>query len=80
MAASGSPALTAVAESAPRPCEAQAAVDVPGGQVPALVAAEPRDLGDGVVVLERLDPEAREGGAHVLRQTLGERHEEAPFL
>ena len=43
--------------------QVQAAVDVPGGQVPALLAAEAGDLGDRVVVLERLDPQAGEGGA-----------------
>ena len=52
------------------PCpgrQRQAAVDVPGGQGPALLAAEAGDLGDRVVVLEGLDPEAGEGGAHELR-------------
>jgi hypothetical protein len=29
-------------------------------------------------VLERLDPQAGEGGAHELRQALGERHEVSP--
>ena len=39
--------------------EGQAAVDVPGGQGPALVAAEAGDLGDGVVVLVRCGPRGR---------------------
>jgi hypothetical protein len=52
----------------------QAAVDVPGGQRPAVVATECRDLGDRVVVLEAPDPEAAEGGADVLPQALRERH------
>ena len=54
--------------------DGQAAVDVPGGQGPALVAAEAGDLGDGVVVLVGADPEAGEAGADVLGQALGERH------
>ena len=60
--------------------EGQAAVDVPGGQRPALVAAEAGDLGDRVVVLVRAHIEAAEGGADVLRQTLGERHGRSPWL
>ena len=54
--------------------QAQAPVDVPGGQGPAVGAAEAGDLGQGVLVLEGLDPEAGEAGADVLREALGERH------
>jgi hypothetical protein len=54
--------------------DGQAVVDVPGGQGPALAAAEAGDLGEGVVGLVGADPEASEAGADVLRQTLGERH------
>ena len=39
-----------------------------------LGAAQAGDLGQGVLVLEGLDPEAREAGADVLREALGERH------
>jgi hypothetical protein len=60
--------------------EDQAAVDVPGGAGPVPGAAEPADLQQGVVVLVRLDPHAREAGADVLDQPLGERHGLAPFL
>jgi hypothetical protein len=58
--------------------QVQAAIDVPGGQAPALLAAQAGDLGGRVVVLERLDPQAGERGAHVIRQTLGDRHEDPP--
>ena len=43
--------------------DVQAAVDVPGGQGPALVAAQAGDLGDGVVVLVGADVDAGERGA-----------------
>jgi len=57
-----------------RPGQGQSPVDVPGGQGPALVAAEPGDLPDGVLVLEGVDVDAAEGGAHEFPQALGERH------
>ena len=41
----------------------QSAVNVPGGQRPALLATEPGDLDDSIVVFERLDPDACEAGA-----------------
>ena len=66
---------SAVLELSSRRTTDQAAIDVPGGQRPALLATEPGDLDDSIVVFERLDPDACEAGAHVLRQTLGERHE-----
>jgi hypothetical protein len=50
---------------------AQPAVDVPDRQAPALPAAEAGDLDDRVVVLEGLDVDAAERGAHQLLQTLG---------
>jgi hypothetical protein len=59
--------------------DGQAAVDVPGGQGPALAAAEGGDLGDGVVGLVGADPQAGEAGADVLGEALGERHEGLPF-
>ena len=54
--------------------QGEAAVDVPGGQRPVLLAAEAGDLGDRVVVLEGLDVDAGERGAHEFLQALGERH------
>ena len=74
MAASGSAAPGTAPGVGRVPGEGQAAVDVPGGQGPAVAAAEAGDLGDGVVVLGGADVDAAEGGADVLGQALGERH------
>jgi len=52
----------------------EAPVDVPGGQRPTSTAAQGGDLGQGVLVLGRPDPQAGEAGTHVLLEALGERH------
>ena len=80
IAARGSAAPIAVfgLSSAPASDKPRSMSQVASDQL--LLAAQPGDLDDSVVVLERLDPDAREAGAHVLRQTLGERHEWSPSL
>ena len=50
----------------------QAAFDVPDGEPPLVVAAHLGDLGQGIVVLVRLDPQAGEAGGDVLRQDAGQ--------
>ena len=65
MAASGSAAPATAAGLGGLAGQGKPAVDVPGGQGPALAAAEAGDLGDRVVVLERLDVDAGEAGADV---------------
>src|SRR4051794_32868611 len=58
--------------------QALAPADVPGGEVPAVLAAEPGNLHQGVVGLEGPDPDPGEAGADVLREALGERHGSPP--
>ena len=74
MADSGSFAGGTEAASALLAVQAQAPVDIPGGQRPVVLAAKLGDLVDGLVVLVALDPDPAEGGTDVLRQALGERH------
>ncbi len=57
----------------------ESAIDVPGGERPALGPAERGDLGDRVIMFVALDPEPAEGGAHQFGQTLGERHEQVSY-
>ena len=52
----------------------QAGGDVPDGQPPVLVAAELGNLGQGIVMLVGLNPEAGETGGNVFGQTLSECH------
>ena len=52
--------------------ELQAPFDVEDGQPPVLVAAHLGDLGQGIVMFVRFDPEAGETGGNVLGQTLRE--------
>jgi hypothetical protein len=46
-------------------------VDVPQGQSPLLLAAEPGDLLQGIFLFERLDPEAGEARLDQLLKSLG---------
>jgi hypothetical protein len=52
----------------------QTPLDVEDGQPPLLLAAHLGDLGQGVVVLRTLNPDAGEGGGDVLGQALREKH------
>ena len=52
----------------------QAPGNVPDGQPPILLAAHAGNLGQGVVVLVRLDPKAGESGGDVLHQALRKCH------
>ena len=59
--------------------QTQAVGDVPDGDLPVLLAGVLDDLAFGLVGLERLDPQAGEGGVDVVGQLVGQVHG-SPFV
>jgi hypothetical protein len=60
--------------------QAQAAGDIPDGQLPALLAGMLDDFSFGLIGLVRLNPQAGASGVDIVGQLFGQRHEPSvPF-